>query len=117
MEKPVETKQANRRRAVRRKPRSYVRLECRKGSMGLGVNLAMTLLDVSETGARLVVRQELPLTQQVEVVFAAHGTNQNVKRQAVIRWQLKLDDGKYCLGIEFEKRLAYAEWLNLALPS
>src|SRR4051812_47397863 len=117
MEKAVETKKSNRRMAVRRKPRSYVKLECRKGSLGLGVNLGTTVLDVSETGARLVIRQELPEKQEVEVVFAGQTFQQTIKRLAYIRWQLRLDDGKYCLGVEFEKRLSYTEWLNIALPS
>src|SRR3954466_2228573 len=110
MQQPVEKKASNRRASLRRKPRSFVKLECRKGSFGLGANVGTTLMDVSETGARLVVSQELTAKQEVEVIFAGHGMVQTVKRLANVRWQLKLDDGKYCIGVEFQKRLGYVDW-------
>jgi hypothetical protein len=112
-----ERKASNRRRAPRCKPRSFVKLECRKGTVGLGLNLATTLMDVSETGVRLVISQELPANQEVEIVLSSYGLKQPIKRLGVIRWQLKLDDGKFCLGVEFEKRLAYVDWQNVAVPN
>ena len=112
----VKTDKPNRRRAARRKPRSYVKLECRKGSIGLGANVATTLLDVSETGARLVVSQELTVQQEVEVVLSGHGLSKAVKRLSRVCWLLKLEDGKFCIGVEFEKRLDYRDWQNLATP-
>jgi hypothetical protein len=115
MQTAAETKQSNRRLAPRRKPRSYVKLECRQGSMGLGKNLAITLLDLSETGARLIIRQELPAKQEVEVVLA--GMNQTVKMLANVRWQVKLHDGNFCIGVAFQKRIPYREWMGLATPS
>jgi hypothetical protein len=105
----------NRRRSPRRKPRGYVKLKCRKGWLGLGPNVAITLLDVSESGARLVVRQELALQREVEVELEAHGINHLIKRVANVRWQLKLEDGTFCIGIEFEKPLAYSDWQNLVI--
>jgi hypothetical protein len=78
--------------------------------------VAISLLDISETGARLVVRQELKLRQEVEVELEAHGVNHLVKRVASVRWQLRLDDGAFCVGVEFEKQLVYADWLNIAAP-
>lgn len=106
----------NRRRAARRKPRGYVKLECRKGAIGLGTNVATTLLDVSETGARLIVAQELAIQQEVEVVLSGHGIRQLIRRLSRVRWQVKLEDGKFCIGVEFEKRLDYRDWQNLATP-
>ena len=117
MEKPEEVKQSNRRTSPRRKPRGHVKLECRKASIGLGVNLATTLLDVSETGARLIIRQELAIGQEVEIVISGHGLSQTIKRLCNIRWQVKLDDGKFCIGAEFQKRLDYRDWQYVASPS
>jgi hypothetical protein len=113
----ADKKPSNRRAAPRCKPRSFVKLECRKGAIGLGLNLATTLMDVSETGVRLVISKELALQQEVEIVLTSHGLKQPIKRLGNIRWQLKLDDGKYCLGVEFQKRLAYSDWQNLATPN
>jgi hypothetical protein len=117
MEKTTAIKQSNRRATPRRKPRSYVKLECRKGSLGLGPNVALTLLDVSETGARLIIRQEITLQMEVEVTLAGHGIRSSLKRLANVRWQVKLDDGNFCIGVEFQKRIGYMDWQNLASPS
>src|SRR5688572_24953610 len=100
----AETKKLNRRRVPRRKPKGFVKVECRKGSFGIGSNLATALLDVSETGARLVINQELTIAQEVEVAFAGYGINYTIKRLANLRWLLKLADGKFCIGVEFQKR-------------
>jgi hypothetical protein len=117
MDHAAEPKVPNRRRAPRRKPRGFVKLECRKGSIGLGSNLATTLLDVSETGARLVTHQELAIQQEVEIIFLGYGLRQKVRQLANVRWQLKLDDGKFCLGVEFQKRMTYADWQMISSPS
>jgi len=113
----IEPKVANRRLSRRCKARSTVKLECRKGWMGLGANVATTLMDVSETGVRVVVSQELVLRQDVEIILAGYGMKQAIKRIGKVCWQLKLDDGKFCVGLAFEKRLPYAEWQSIASPS
>jgi hypothetical protein len=112
----AETKKTNRRTSPRRKPRGFVKLECRKGSMGLGFNLANVLLDVSETGARLVVNHELTTSQEVEVVFSGYGLSGPIKRLANLRWLLKLDDGKFCIGVEFQKRLDFRDLQSIVAP-
>ncbi len=46
--------------------------------------------------------------------MTGHGLKGTVKRLANIRWQLKLDNGKFCIGAEFQKRIAYNDWQNIA---
>jgi hypothetical protein len=72
------------------------------------------LLDVSETGVRLIVGQEFPPASEIEISMTGHGLKGTVKRLANIRWQLKLDNGKFCIGAEFQKRIAYNDWQNIA---
>jgi hypothetical protein len=84
--------------------------------LGLGPNLAIKLLDVSETGARLVVSEELAAGQEVEVELEALGLKNRTKMVSSICWQLKLEDGSFCVGVRFDKQLNYADWQNLALP-
>jgi hypothetical protein len=116
MDKTADTKGINRRQSQRRKPRNSVRLECRKGTTGLGVNIAVSVLDVSDTGARLVVSQPLTLQSEVETVISGYGMKASIKRLAHVRWQLKLESGQFCTGVEFQKRLPYRDWQNLASP-
>ena len=117
MDRTVDTNAANRRKSQRRKPRGSVKLECRKGSYGLGANLAVTVLDLSDTGVRLIVSQEVEAQGEVEIIISGYGMVRSLKRAAYVRWQLKLDDGHFCLGVEFQKRLPYRDWQNLASPN
>lgn len=107
----------NRRRGHRRKPRASVKLQCRKGSHGLGVDLALTLLDISDSGVRLIAKQSLEVRAEVEIIVNAYGMKQSLKRLGNVRWQVKLEDGNFCVGIEFQKRIDYRDWQNLASPS
>jgi c-di-GMP-binding flagellar brake protein YcgR len=107
----------NRRKSPRRKPRVSVKVECRKGSFGLGANLASTTLDLSDTGVRLVVTQAVEVMAEMEIIIAGYGMNKPLKRLANVRWVVKLEDGRYCIGAEFQKRLVYRDWQNLASPS
>jgi hypothetical protein len=113
----VDTKPKNRRLNHRRRARTSVRIECRKGSYGLGANVAVSILDVSESGVCLVTAQEFPLKTEVEVVLGGYGIRVALKRIAVVRWQLKLADGQFCTGMEFQKRLAYRDLQNLTSPN
>jgi hypothetical protein len=117
MEKMTEASLANRRRSQRRKPRTSVKVECRKGAHGLGANLAKTLLDVSDSGVRLIVSKELDLQGEVEIVIGGYGMKAPIKRLGTVRWQLKLENGLFCVGVEFNKHIDYREWQNLASPS
>ena len=117
MEKITTTRQTNRRSSQRRPPRSSVRVECRKGSFGLGRNIASAALDVSDTGARLVVKETLEIMAEVEIVIAGYGMQKPLKRAAYVRWQVKMEDGQFCIGAEFQKRIPYRDWQGLAAPS
>ncbi len=99
----------NRRSAMRRVPRSTVKVECRVGASGLGKNLVVRLLDFSEGGMRVILTTELALKSEVEVLLfgAAHG--KPTKRVANVCWTVPLEGGNHCVGLEFQKRLLFAE--------
>jgi hypothetical protein len=117
MEKISTTAHANRRKSQRRTPRSSVKLECRIGSFGLGPNLASSTLDLSDNGACLIVTQAVEVKKDIEIVVAGYGLNKQIKRSAQVRWQVKLDDGRYCIGVHFQKRLEWRDWMSLVSAS
>jgi PilZ domain len=117
MAKITEASLANRRRSQRRKPRRSVLIECRKGSNGLGANLAKELLDTSDSGVRLIVSQELELLSDVEIIIGGYGMKAPIKRLGFVRWQVKLESGLFCIGVHFNKHINYRDWQNLASPS
>ena len=108
---------SNRRRSPRRKPRTSVKVECRKGAHGLGANLSVNLLDISDSGVRLIVTQELVVMAEVEIIINGYGMKQAIKRLGNIRWQVKMESGQFCTGVQFQKRIDYRDWQNLASPN
>jgi hypothetical protein len=109
--------QANRRKSPRRRPRSAVRVECRKGSSGFGANVVAAVLDVSDTGVRVVLTQAFDPSTEVEILIAGYGLKEPLKRLGNVRWNVKTESGQFCTGIEFQKRLVYRDWQNLSSPN
>jgi hypothetical protein len=104
----------NRRCSRRLAASSSARIECRKGTLGLGPNLTATILDISETGVRLILKTELPAGQDVEVLLHGGGYGKPCKRLAKVKWSLRLANGTFCTGIQFERAVRYAEIQRLA---
>lgn len=77
--------------------------------MGLGPDLALFLIDVSEDGIGVRLKCPLATLDEVEVELLAPGFRKPVKRQGNVRWCRGLEDGTFLAGINLHKRLAYAE--------
>ena len=106
---------------ARRNKRHVRRLPAKGGTkvylsgnpLGLGANLAVSVLDLSESGVRLVVKSELRQGQGVEV-HLEHLTSRPVKVTAEVVWCLPGADGRFVVGVRFERPLPYADLLALA---
>jgi hypothetical protein len=105
----------NRRHCRRKPPRQAIKVQCRRGSFGFGVNMADSFLDVSEGGVRIVVKAALDIGQDVEIRLEGLNTRP-VIRVAKVVWSLPLQNGNHCIGVHFEKPLAYADLQRLAKP-
>jgi hypothetical protein len=101
-----------RRLCRRARPRGRVRVSCRKGPLDLGPNLAAGLLDVSESGARLALREALRPGQEVTVGLLGPG-QQTVRVLGVVAWALPDADGGCVAGLRFERRLSYQDLQHL----
>ena len=97
----------NRRRAPRRKPKKSSRVFCYSGRYGLGPNVAVTLLDVSETGVRLVLKVPLAVGDEVEIGLDGIGERRPSKAAAQVVWCIPLADGNHCIGARFDKPLRW----------
>jgi PilZ domain len=107
------TDYSNRRLSTRRRPKVRIRVVCRKGALDLGPNVAESLLDVSEEGARLLLNQPLLVNQEVTVGLEGPNHRRPVLRVGIIVWSVPAADGGYCVGVTFEKRLPYRDLLYL----
>ncbi len=111
---PVAPPQVNRRSSRRMPPNRLARVECRRGGLGLGPNLLLSILDISETGIRLVLRAPIEAGQEAEVLLQGLGITRPEKRLARVVWVLPLDEGGYCAGLHFDKPLRYVDLQRLA---
>ncbi len=99
---------SNRRTSPRRLPRGSSKAICRKGTLGLGPNLALSLIDLSETGVQLLLREPLPAGQEVEVCLLAPGSPRKVKLTGRVVWSAPAANNSCWVGIRFDKFLSYS---------
>ena len=117
MEQQVRNNQhRNRRDSMRKLPRGTVKVECRKGCTGLGANIAVSFLDMSEGGVRLILKAPLGVKDEVEVVITNLSMSKPVKRLANVMWIVVLENNQFCAGLSFQKRLPFANIQQLAKP-
>jgi PilZ domain len=103
----------NRRQSRRHQPKRTTKIFCYKNAIGLGANVALSILDVSETGIRLQVRE--PLKQGLEVEINLDGLNhrRTLKVLGKIVWSVPAADGICLVGVQFNKPISYADYLLL----
>jgi hypothetical protein len=95
--------------------RENVKVECRKGRIGVGPNLAETALDLGETETRLLLRTPLPRGQEVEVLF--HGAGPcPVKRVGWVLRSVPLEGNEHVVRLALHPALSYAEVQRLVRP-
>ncbi len=105
---------SNRRLCRRQQAKRTTKVACRLGALGTGPNLALGVLDVSESGLRLLAKSALAPGQQVEISLEGLWQRQPLRLPAEVVWCLPTADGKHCAGIKFHKRLSYADFQSLA---
>jgi hypothetical protein len=107
------TSNSNRRAWRRRSPKRGSGLRVYGNTMGLGANLGAAILDVSETGARLILTKELPKGKEFEVGLEGPGSRW-IKRAAHIVWSAATQDGRFVVGVRFTAHLTYSDVQDLA---
>lgn len=103
----------NLRRSRRHAPKGSTKVCCYGNALGLGVNIAVSLLDLSETGIRLVMKAGVVAGQAVAVnIQGPSGTV--FKQVGTVIWVLPTSDDRLCVGIGFEKAIPYASLHTLS---
>jgi hypothetical protein len=104
----------NRRASRRQQPKRTVRVIVRVGQRGTGPNLALSLLDLSECGVRILTARPLESGQAVEISLEALWLTQPLRCGAEVVWCLSTGDGRHAVGIRFHKRLSPVDFHSLA---
>jgi PilZ domain len=114
---PESTPKKSNKRLSRRNPaRGTTRLRVYRNTLGLGPNIAATLLDLSETGLRVILKEAATVGQQVEVNLESAGTGLAVRIHAGVVWVVPSVDGTFVAGLRLTKSLAYRDFMALTKP-
>lgn len=108
------SKPSNRRSFMRRSPKRSSKITCRKGHLGLGHNIGVRMLDLSEAGVRLIVKKELVVRDEVEVGLTAPGGMREIFCKGHVIWVVPTVDGEFCVGVLFEKYVPYSTVIDLS---
>lgn len=112
MAPPPTPSKPNKRRSRRQTAKGSTRARAYRNGWGLGPNIAISVLDISETGVRLLMKEELPVGHEFEVNLEGPGSHP-VKMLANVAWCIRAEDGNYCLGASFQKSMPYAALMAL----
>jgi PilZ domain len=107
--KPARDKRLVRRRSVR----GGVRAEVRRGTTGLGKDLAVGPADLSEDGIGVRLRAAVALMEECEVVLIRAGAGKPIKVRAEVRWCTPAGDWTFRAGLRFRQRLCRNDLLDL----
>jgi c-di-GMP-binding flagellar brake protein YcgR len=99
----------NRRQTRRQATKGKVKISCYKGSLDLGQNLALTVQDVSQGGARLILKSALKEGQEVTLLLEGMGHLRPIKVSAIVVWITAHESGGFLAGVRFEKYMPYED--------
>jgi len=103
-----------RRTLPRRRARHGTRAELRRGLLGMGPDLAVELVDVSQEGARIRLKAPVCPGEQVEVALWPPGGLRSLRGPAVVRWCRPAADGTAQAGVRFRVRMTLNDLAKLA---
>ncbi len=93
---------ADRRRSRRQRPKPSTEIACRSDeTLLVGANLAVSVLDISADGIRLMVNAPLEIGRKIEVDLEGIGYCRTLNLIAEVVWSLKTADGQWCVGARF----------------
>ena len=106
------TGKKNQRLARRLKAKSSAKMQATRNWLGLGPNIALQVLDLSESGIRFMAREALEIGREFELTLEGPGTRP-VRHLARVVWCVAAQDNTFVVGAKFEKYLPYPELLTL----
>jgi PilZ domain len=98
----------------RRRPKSWTKAICRKGSLDLGLRINLGILDLAETGVRILASERLENDQEVTITLGTPTHIHPVRVLGRVVWCVETLDKTFCVGIRFNKRLPYPEMTKLS---
>jgi hypothetical protein len=76
----------------------------------------LSLLDLSEGGAALAVKEAVEVGKEVSVGLEGQTHSRPIVRVAIVVWCRPPTDGAYVIGVGFQKGLSYRDYIDLTQP-
>jgi hypothetical protein len=111
---PSVSARADRRRRQRFPAAPGARVGCRRGCIGTGPDLALSVLDVSASGIRLLVNAPLSPGEAVEVNLGWSAGGRVPRHPARVAWSAPAARGAWCVGVRFREPLSCFDLMGLA---
>ena len=93
--------------------RAKCKVECRKGAAGSSSNIGEGLLDLSEKGAKVIVKEAVDAGRTVELrMFPRGEIKPIVVLGKVVRCEA-LGNGSFSLGVKFDKHIQFSDLRRL----
>jgi hypothetical protein len=114
---PSSSGSGDRRKSVRKKPRGAVKVMCRQDPSGPSKSLPAQLLNISEGGLCIETPAALAPQEVVEISIQGPSQSKPMKCLANVCWLVPLQNGDFCAGLAFQKRLLFSEVLQITKPA
>ena len=109
MQPPSDQPGKNRRLQRRRSAKGGARVVCRANAMGLGPNVAKSLLDLSEAGAHVEVTVGMMKHQEVELELCSVSLLRPIKTLAEVIWCVPYAENLFHVGLRFRRLLTFQD--------
>src|SRR5690349_13662437 len=103
MTQPDTTGDPERRLSRRFPPRPTTRTTCHRGTLRIGRDLVRAVLDLSETGACLLLGEEVARGEPVELGLQAAAWGQEVRVPGMVMWAVAEPEGTCRAGVVFSR--------------
>lgn len=97
---------------MRRPAKRNAKVLAFRNGLGVGPNVGLAVIDLSESGARLRLKEELPIGREIEMNLEGPGMRQ-IRLYARIVWVTPEADGTFLAGASFEKSLNWTDLVAL----
>ena len=102
------------RRQRRRKSKRSTKVICTRGLMRMGPNQARTLLDLSATGAALVVTASFHAGENLVLELDITWRARPLQAPARVIWCVPTSNARYCIGVKLERPLDHRDLSDFA---
>jgi len=103
----------NRRIFMRRRPRGKVRVACYKGPHDMGVNVAVGVADISESGVLLLVQSSLDKGQEVTLLIEGQFHRRPIKVHGKVVWCVPMEKEIFRVGVRLDKYVRYQDLMKI----